>query len=104
MFALGFVLSTLLWLGAWFFYGKPAQASFLEEQETALSKCVEEKELQIELGQRLQTEKEDASRRLEEAKRKLQQARLGWGRCLRNNNAADQQTQGYAEANSPSAD
>jgi hypothetical protein len=82
-FAAGFVVSSLLWLGVYFYQARPAQAGalqaqevVLEETEADLQQCALEREEYTEANKRLESEKKAIGK-------ELKQARIGWGRCLR---------------------
>jgi hypothetical protein len=92
VFVFGFVTATVLWLGAWYVYARPAQAASLKSCE------VEKSELTT-LRAQVETEKQEAARqlaatsaRLEEASVKLDDALVGWGRCIRSNNQTTEET------------
>ncbi len=83
VFFSGFGLATLLWLGVWFFYAQPAHTAELGTKEAAL----EAKQTSLEqsatandhcnaLKDKLQTENEEISGKLNAALRR-------WRRCIR---------------------
>jgi len=76
VFALGFLLSTALWLGLWFFQTRPASAAALDEQETRLAAC----ELQRD---ELQAQYSTVAEENQQLDGELRDAKLGWGRCIR---------------------
>jgi len=76
MFVSGFLLATLIWLGLWFFHSRPSYAATLEAKEAEWHNCVAASTGCRELKDKLQNENDQLSKQLE-------QARLGWGRCLR---------------------
>ena len=79
VFFSGFVVATLLWLGLWFFQAKPTQAAVWEAQESALQICLAEKQAVTSARTKLEADNEALTRRLKDAS-------LGWGRCLRDKN------------------
>jgi hypothetical protein len=92
VFVFGFVAATVLWLGGWYVYARPAQAA-------SLKSCEAEKSELTTLRAKVETEKEDAAERLaaanaslEEASVKLDDALVGWGRCIRSNNQDSEET------------
>lgn len=76
MFAAGFALATMLWLALWFFRAEPTQAAAIQLKESALQECIATKQVCTESKEKLQTANRDISRQLEEAL-------VGWGRCIR---------------------
>ena len=91
MFVSGFLLASMLWLALWFFQLKAAQAaalrakeSALQTKQTALLNCVTEKNQCRELKERIQAENGEINA-------KLNEALLGWGRCIRGKNAPVQE-------------
>jgi uncharacterized protein HemX len=83
VFISGFLLATVLWLGLWFFWTKPAQAAILQAKEaalmakeTALLNCVAAKDQCDELRDKLQAENKQIDTKLKEALN-------GWGNCIR---------------------
>lgn len=91
MFVCGFALASLFWVAVWFFHSRPAHADALQEQETALEKCTAQTREFDDMRNKILAEKEAVSRRLEESDRKLQEARQGWGRCIRSKRSGDNQ-------------
>ncbi len=76
VFVSGFLVATMLWLGLWFFWTKPAQGAALEVKEAAFQA------------------KESALLNCVAAKNQcdeLKEALLGWGRCIRGKNAPEAQ-------------
>lgn len=82
MFVVGLVLATILWLGLWLLSVKPAQAIALQAQKTALEKCLAEKDLCSQVKAKLEADNKVISRRLDEA-------RAGWGRCIRSKSISE---------------
>lgn len=76
MFVFGFLLATLLWVGLWWFQAKPAHAAALQAHETELNKCLGAKELCDSQRVKILAENQEVNRKLEEAL-------VGWGRCIR---------------------
>jgi hypothetical protein len=76
MFVVGLVLATMLWLGLWFFHVKPIQAAELQAEKMAVESCLVENSLCDRMKDKLETENKEISRQLDEA-------HLGWGRCIR---------------------
>ncbi len=89
MFVFGFVLATLLWLGVWFLHGRTALAAAQEQKETAVEAATAEKAACLEAKKTIASAKEEADRQLEVTLRQLKEARLGWGRCIRNGRTAE---------------
>ena len=85
-FVFGFVLATLLWVGLWFFKTKPGYAATLQARETALRECVAVKN-------ECSDEKNKARAVNESIIRQLEEARLGWGRCLKSKKALEEKLQ-----------
>ncbi len=79
VFALGFLLSTALWLGLWYFQARPASAAALDEQETQLAACELERD-------GLQAQNTAMTEEKEQLDTALRDAKLGWGRCIREKN------------------
>jgi hypothetical protein len=96
VFIAGFVLATALWLGLWFVHAKPAQADNLQS-------CLTEKSELTALRAKVATEKEKAAEELAEAKDKLDEALVGWGRCIRSQSQTKQETEEAASALRPTA-
>jgi len=84
VFVLGFVLATGLWLGIWFVHARPIQAD-------SLHSCVTEKQELAELRARVETAKQQADRQLKEVNAKLEDALVGWGRCIKSQTRIDNQ-------------
>jgi hypothetical protein len=91
VFVSGFLLATILWLGLWSFWTRPAQAvalrakeAALRAKETALLNCVAAKDQCNELRAKIQGENGEINV-------KLKEALLGWGRCIRGKNVPDAQ-------------
>lgn len=92
VFVFGFVTATVLWLGAWYVYARPAQAA-------SLRSCEAEKSELTTLRAQVETEKEEAAEQLAatnaelvEASVKLDEARVGWGQCIRSNSRTGEET------------
>lgn len=98
MFAAGFVVATMLWLGLWFFHAGPAQADVLRGQETELESCLAEKKACGEFVDAIEEEKEESGRRLAETNRKLDKALRSWGRCIKKENRSESSQQGIEAA------
>ncbi len=91
VFVSGFLLATILWLGLWSFWAKPAQSAAgrakeaaLQAKESALLNCLAAKNQCNELRAKIQGENGEINA-------KLKEALLGWGRCIRTKNAPDAQ-------------
>jgi hypothetical protein len=91
IFFCGFLLATVLWLGLWFFWRRPAQAAALQANEgvlkakdSALLKCVAAKDQ----GDKLKDELQAQNKRIDT---KLKEALKRWGGCLRSKTAPDAQ-------------
>lgn len=89
----------MLWLGLWFFWTRPAEAGELRAKEAALETkeaawrdCVAAKDQCEKLQESLQSE----SLQLDA---KLNEALIGWGRCIRSKNTPD--TPKEAKPNTP---
>ena len=82
MFVVGLTLASMLWLGLWFLHVRPVQAAALQAQKTALEQCLAEKDLCNQVKNKLGAENKEISRRLDEA-------RVGWGRCIRSKSTPD---------------
>src|SRR5712692_6950460 len=74
VFVSGFLVATMLWLGLWFFWTKPAQGAALEVKEAALQakesallNCVAAKNQCDELKDRIQAENQQLDSKLKEA-------------------------------------
>jgi hypothetical protein len=83
VFASGCLLATMLWLGLWFFWIRPAEAAAssakdaaLHEKEVALVTCVAAKDQCNQLKNKIQAENKKIDA-------KLKEALLGWGGCIR---------------------
>jgi len=76
MFALGFVLASALWLGLWFYHAQPAQAAAIDQKESVLTACEAERD-------QFQKQAEEVQFQNEDLEKKLHDARVGWGRCIR---------------------
>jgi len=83
VFACGFLLATMLWLGLWFFWIKPAEAAALHtkdtalrEKEAALVNCMAAKDQCNQLKNNIQSTNKEIDA-------KLKEALLGWGGCIR---------------------
>lgn len=81
LFAAGFLLATLVWLGVWYYQARPAQAGALQEKETVLqelearlAQCTAEKRRLGEANQRLEAE-------VAQLDQQLKQAWSAYGRC-----------------------
>lgn len=81
VFAAGFLVATLLWLGLYFYQARPAQADALQAQEATLREadarlrqCSAEKDGLAQLNQQLESE-------VNELDQKLRQAWAAYGRC-----------------------
>ncbi len=85
-FVFGFVLATLLWVGLWFFRVKPDHAAASHAKETALRECAAAKNECDELRDKARAESGNIRQQLEEA-------RLGWGRCLKSKKALEEKLQ-----------
>jgi len=81
VFSAGFLLATALWLGAWFLYARPVQAAQQSETETALAACQAARD-------GFQQQFEQARAAGQQTEGKLRDALLGWGRCIRKEDAA----------------
>ena len=99
MFSCGFLLATMLWVGLWFFWTRPAQAATLRAKETALQAneaalldCVAAKDQCNELKA-----KSDGENKALDAK--LNEALIGWGRCIKSKNTPYAQEE--AKPNTP---
>jgi len=75
-FFLGFTLATGLWLGLWFLQARPAQAVAMDEREAELAACQTARE-------ELQKSHETIAAAKQQLDTELREAKLGWGRCLR---------------------
>lgn len=75
-FFLGFALASGLWLGLWFLQARPAQAAAIDERETELAACQTAREA-------LQTRHEEIAAARQQLDTDLREAKLGWGRCIR---------------------
>lgn len=89
MFVFGFLLATMLWLGLWFFWMRPAQAAALQAKEgalrakeSALLNCVAAKDQCNELNDKLQAENKQIDTRFKEALKR-------WGSCIRGKTAPE---------------
>lgn len=87
LFAAGFVLATLFWLGVWFYQARPAQAGALQEKETVLQdvesrleQCTAERRRVGEANLRLETE-------VAQLDQQLKQAWSAYGRCAQKGKA-----------------
>ncbi len=85
-FVFGFVLATLLWLGLWFFKTKPDHAAALHARETASRECVAAKN-------ECDGQRDKARAENENIRQQLEEARLGWGRCLKSKKALEEKLQ-----------
>jgi len=99
VFIVGFLLSTMLWLGVWFFGARQGQVAAVrareaafQEKEAALLNCVAAKDQSNELKDKIQAEN-----KLLDAK--LKEAQIGWGRCIRGKNVPEAQDK--AKPNTP---
>lgn len=91
VFVFGFVTATVLWLATWYVYARPAQAA-------SLRSCEAEKSELTTLRAQVETEKQEAAERLaaanaslKETSTKLDDALLGWGRCIRSNSQGSEE-------------
>jgi hypothetical protein len=84
VFLLGFGLATTLWLGLWFVHARPAHTDSLQT-------CLAEKHEIAKLKAKANLEEQEASRQLEETNVKLEDALLGWGRCIRSQDSTGNQ-------------
>ena len=75
-FVFGLVLATMLWLGLWFFHLKPIQAAELQAEKMALESCLGENISCNRAKDVFEAENQEINQRLDEA-------RVGWGRCIR---------------------
>jgi len=81
VFAAGFLVASLLWLGLYFYQARPAQADALQAQEATLrevdarlQECAVERDRLGERNQQLESE-------VNERDQKLRQAWAAYGRC-----------------------
>jgi len=85
MFVLGFVFATALWLGLWFYHAQPSQAAAIDRKESALATCEEERDQFRHQSQQAQAQNGDLEK-------KLHDARVGWGQCIRGKGEAPAST------------
>ena len=72
----------MLWLGVWLVYLRPAHAAELNRTETALAACAADRDDFRAQASELRTQNEQAGAWLRDA-------RLGWGRCIRGKDSAE---------------
>lgn len=83
VFFIGFALATALWLGLWFLQARPAYASAMDEREAELAACQSARE-------ELQTQHDAVVAARQQLDTELREAKLGWGRCIREKNQSSE--------------
>lgn len=86
VFVLGFALASALWLGVWFLHMRPAHAAAMDQRDQQLAYCQTAR-------QQLHTQHEQVLAAKQQLDTELRDAKLGWGRCIRN--------QGQSAASNP---